>query len=138
MTLPFFARDRERIGQFTLLNRLPSMWVFREYVEDGGLIYGPNRTVMSRRIADYVHRIARGAKPGELPIERSRSAATRKRVGFMRTLPVSGGKWLNKPSAADRRLPGVKGQHCPPLFSRRTAQGCSVGLSTRSTSRAIH
>ena len=70
-TSSLFARDRERIVQFSLLNRLPSMFVFREYVDQGGLMsYGPNRTVMSRRVADYVHRIARGAKPGELPIER--------------------------------------------------------------------
>jgi putative ABC transport system substrate-binding protein len=70
-TSPLFARDRERIVQFALLNRLPSMFVFREYVDQGGLMsYGPNRTAMSRRIADYVNRIARGAKPAELPIER--------------------------------------------------------------------
>ena len=71
MTSPFFARDREQIVQFSLLNRLPSMFVFREYVDQGGLMsYGPSRTVMSRRLADYVHRIARGAKSSELPIER--------------------------------------------------------------------
>jgi putative ABC transport system substrate-binding protein len=71
MTSPLFARDRERLVQFTLLNRLPAMFVFREYVDQGGLAsYGPSRTVMSRRVADYVHRIARGAKPAELPIER--------------------------------------------------------------------
>jgi ABC-type uncharacterized transport system substrate-binding protein len=71
MTSPLFARDRPQIVQFTLLNRLPSMFVFREYVDQGGLAsYGPNRTVMSRRTADYVHRIARGAKPSDLPIER--------------------------------------------------------------------
>jgi len=70
-TSPLFARDRERIVQFALLNRLPSMFVFREYVDQGGLIsYGPSRNAMSRRVADYVHRIARGAKPGDLPIER--------------------------------------------------------------------
>ena len=70
-TSPLFARDRERIVQFSLLNRLPSMFVFREYADQGRLMsYGPNRTVMSRRVADYVHRIARGAKPSELPIER--------------------------------------------------------------------
>ena len=68
---PLFAGDRDRIVQFTLLNRLPSMFVFREFVDQGGLMsYGPNRTAMSRRVADYVHRIARGAKPSELPIER--------------------------------------------------------------------
>jgi len=71
LTSPLFARDRDRIVQFSLINRLPSIWVFREYVDQGGLMsYGPNRTVMSRRVADYVHRIARGARPSELPIER--------------------------------------------------------------------
>ena len=71
MTSPQFARDTDRIAQFTLLNRLPSIWVFREYVDQGGLMsYGPSRTAMSRRIADYVNRIARGAKPSDLPIER--------------------------------------------------------------------
>jgi ABC-type uncharacterized transport system substrate-binding protein len=71
LTSPFFARDRVPIVQFTLLNRLPSIWVFREYVDQGGLAsYGPSRNAMSRRTADYVHRLARGAKPGDLPIER--------------------------------------------------------------------
>jgi putative ABC transport system substrate-binding protein len=71
MTSPLFARDRERLVQFTLLSRLPSISVFREHADLGGLMsYGPNRNVMSRRLAEYVHRIARGAKPGDLPIER--------------------------------------------------------------------
>jgi putative ABC transport system substrate-binding protein len=71
MTSPLFARDRERLVQFTLLNRLPSISVFREHADLGGLMsYGPSRNAMSRRLADYVHRIARGAKPAELPIER--------------------------------------------------------------------
>jgi putative ABC transport system substrate-binding protein len=71
MTSPLLARDRERLVQFTLINRLPSMSVFREHVDQGGLMsYGPSRNAMSRRVADYVHRIARGAKPSDLPIER--------------------------------------------------------------------
>jgi putative ABC transport system substrate-binding protein len=71
MTSPLLARDRDRLVQFTLLNRLPAMFVFREFVDLGGLAsYGPSRTTMSRRTADYVHRIARGAKPSDLPIER--------------------------------------------------------------------
>jgi putative ABC transport system substrate-binding protein len=71
MTSPLFARDRQALVQFTLINRLPSISVFREHADLGGLMsYGPNRNVMSRRLADYVHRIARGAKPSELPIER--------------------------------------------------------------------
>jgi len=70
MTSPLFARDRERLPEFALRHKMASMFVFRDYVDHGGLIsYGPNRTAMARRGADYVNRIARGAKPSELPVE---------------------------------------------------------------------
>jgi putative ABC transport system substrate-binding protein len=70
-TSPFFARDRQKVAQFTRQHRMASMSVFRESVDFGGLMsYGPNRAVMARRAADYVNRIARGAKPSDLPIER--------------------------------------------------------------------
>ena len=46
------------------------MFVFREYVQAGGLAsYGPSITGMYSHAADYVDRIARGAKPAELPVE---------------------------------------------------------------------
>jgi putative ABC transport system substrate-binding protein len=69
-TSPYFAQDREKLAQFTLRRRIASMFVFREYVDLGGLMcYGPSRTVLARRVADYINRIARGAKPSDLPIE---------------------------------------------------------------------
>jgi putative ABC transport system substrate-binding protein len=50
--------------------RLPIIYSSREYVEAGGLIsYGPNFPDLFRRAADYVDKILRGAKPGDLPVE---------------------------------------------------------------------
>ena len=63
MTSPYFAIDRKRLVDFTMQQRIGSMFVFREYVDLGGLMsYGPNRIVLSQRMADYVNRLARGAK----------------------------------------------------------------------------
>jgi putative ABC transport system substrate-binding protein len=46
------------------------MFSLREYVNVGGFMsYGASFTAMYRRAAEYVDRIARGAKPAELPIE---------------------------------------------------------------------
>jgi len=71
LTSPLFARDRQKLAQFTLRHRMASISVFRESVVFGGLMsYGPNRAVMGRRAADYVNRIARGAQPSDLPVER--------------------------------------------------------------------
>ena len=43
----------------------------RDYVEEGGLIsYGANRRQIYRRAAEFVDRILKGAKPGDLPVER--------------------------------------------------------------------
>jgi putative tryptophan/tyrosine transport system substrate-binding protein len=70
MNSPIFFRDRERLAQFALQHRIPSMFAWREWVDAGGLIsYGPSFTGIARRTAEYVDRIGRGAKPAELPIE---------------------------------------------------------------------
>jgi putative tryptophan/tyrosine transport system substrate-binding protein len=70
MTSVVLFRDRARLADFALRHRIPSMFAFREWVEPGGLMsYGPSITGMFARAADYVDRIARGAKPADLPIE---------------------------------------------------------------------
>jgi putative ABC transport system substrate-binding protein len=52
--------------------RVPAIYPEREYADDGGLIaYGPNALEHFRQAADYVDRILRGAKPGDLPINLS-------------------------------------------------------------------
>ena len=50
--------------------RLPAVYPERDYANDGGLMsYGANVADNFRRAADYVDRILRGAKPGDLPIQ---------------------------------------------------------------------
>jgi putative tryptophan/tyrosine transport system substrate-binding protein len=69
-TSPAFYRDRERLAELALRHRIASIFGFREWVEAGGLLsYGSNLPAMFRRAADYVGRIAKGAKPADLPIE---------------------------------------------------------------------
>ena len=69
-TSPSFFRDRARLADFALQHRLLSMFVFREWVDAGGLLcYGPSITALFARVAEFVDRIARGATPSDLPIE---------------------------------------------------------------------
>jgi len=66
-----FLTNRVRIVQFATQRRLPAMSAYRELVEAGGLIsFGPSYAGMHRRAAFYVDRILKGAKPGDLPVER--------------------------------------------------------------------
>jgi putative ABC transport system substrate-binding protein len=61
---------RQRIAEFALQHRLPSVFAWKEYVEAGGLMaYGPNRPETLRRLAVYVDKILKGAKPSDLPVE---------------------------------------------------------------------
>jgi putative ABC transport system substrate-binding protein len=71
LTSPIFAvPDRARLPEFALRHRLATMFSLREYLDVGGLMsYGASFTGMYRRMAEYVDRIARGAKPADLPIE---------------------------------------------------------------------
>jgi putative ABC transport system substrate-binding protein len=50
-------------------SRLPGMYPWPDYVEAGGLMaFGPDLVELWRRIADDVHQILNGAKPGDIPI----------------------------------------------------------------------
>jgi putative tryptophan/tyrosine transport system substrate-binding protein len=60
----------KRIVDFALKSRLPSMYGRREAVDAGGLIYyGADRAYSYRRVAYYVDKILKGAKPADLPVE---------------------------------------------------------------------
>jgi putative ABC transport system substrate-binding protein len=69
-TDPLMNTNRARINDLALDAGLLTMSGFREYVEANGLTsYGPNFPDLFRRGADYVDKILRGAKPGDLPVE---------------------------------------------------------------------
>jgi ABC-type uncharacterized transport system substrate-binding protein len=61
--------NQKRIASFALKSRLPSIG-YREYVNGGGLMsYGADQADSYRRVAYYVDRILKGAKPADLPVE---------------------------------------------------------------------
>ena len=69
---PMFLRDRAAIAQALLERRIPSIAAFRENMEAGALIsYGFDLMGLFYDIASYVHQIARGANPSDMPIEQS-------------------------------------------------------------------
>ena len=68
---PLMSANQKRIVDFTLKSRLPSMYYTRGDVEAGGLMYyGADIADSYRRVAYYVDRILKGAKPADLPVER--------------------------------------------------------------------
>jgi putative tryptophan/tyrosine transport system substrate-binding protein len=65
-----FVNERRQIAAFALASRLPTVFNFREHVEDGGLMsYGIELRQNYRRSAYFVDRILKGEKPGNLPVE---------------------------------------------------------------------
>ena len=67
---PVMRTNRKRIAGFALKSRLPSMYSSRETVDAGGLMsYGADLADSYRRVAIYVDKILKGAKPADLPVE---------------------------------------------------------------------
>ena len=63
--------NRKRIVGFALKSRLPSVFFSRQAVDAGGLMsYGADLADSYRRVAYYVDKILKGAKPADLPVER--------------------------------------------------------------------
>ena len=65
-----FVTERRRLVDLAARNRLPAVYLVREFVDAGGLMsYGPNLADLYRRAAIYVDKILKGAKPADLPVE---------------------------------------------------------------------
>ena len=91
---PLMATNQKRIVGFALKSRLPSVYNRREDIEAGGLMsYGADFADSYRRVAYYVDRILKGAKPADLPVEQPTkfelviNLKTAKQIGL--TIPQS-------------------------------------------------
>jgi putative ABC transport system substrate-binding protein len=66
----FTSLNRKLIVAQTARLRIPTIYPYRYFVDEGGLLsYGVDVLDLFRRAPDYVDRILRGAKPGELPVQ---------------------------------------------------------------------
>ena len=67
---PLTGSHRSAIIELAAKVRMPTMYGYREYVDEGGFMaYGPNYRAVFRRAAVYVDKILKGSKPADLPVE---------------------------------------------------------------------
>jgi len=65
-----FMSHRSEIVRFAVANRLPAVYPYREFVDEGGMMsYGPHLIRQCERIASYIDRVLRGTRVAELPIQ---------------------------------------------------------------------
>jgi ABC-type uncharacterized transport system substrate-binding protein len=65
-----FLVHHARVLELAAKHGLPAMYPYREFADAGGMMsYGPNRLALYRRLAVYVDKILKGAKPADMPVE---------------------------------------------------------------------
>jgi putative ABC transport system substrate-binding protein len=91
-SVSLMAANRKRIADFALKSRLPSVYNSRESVDAGGLMsYNADPADSYQRVATYVDKILKGAKPADLPVEQPKkfeliiNLKTAKQIGL--TIP---------------------------------------------------
>jgi putative ABC transport system substrate-binding protein len=94
LSSPNFTSARAQIAELAIKSRLPTMFIFKTYVQAGGLMsYGADYVAMHRQAAFYVAKILTGTKPRDIPIEQPSqfefviNLKTAKALGF--TVPTS-------------------------------------------------
>ena len=70
LTHGFAVINRARIMDLAEQQRMPVLYGWREFVEEGGLMsYGPDIATLVRQAAAYVDRLLKGAQPSDLPVQ---------------------------------------------------------------------
>ena len=99
---PLLFAERRTIVQLAARHRVPAVYETRSFAENGGLLsYGPLEQERFRRMAWYVDRILRGARPGDLPIEQPTT------FELVVNLKVAGALGLTMPPSLLRRADEV-------------------------------
>ena len=87
---PLMNANRKRITGFALKSRLPSIYNGKDFVDEGGLLsYGADLAASHRRVAVFIDKILKGAKPADLPVEQPTkfefviNLKTAKQIGLM-------------------------------------------------------
>jgi putative tryptophan/tyrosine transport system substrate-binding protein len=72
LSSPFFTPQRTYIAQLAIRQKLPTMFIFKTYVEAGGLMsYGTDPKSIFRQLGFYVAKILNGSKPADLPVQQA-------------------------------------------------------------------
>ena len=122
---PSFVERRPEVAALAIEHRLPTMFVFKSYVESGGLMsYGVEQLAMYRRIGLYVAKILNGTKPADLPVEQPT------RFELVVNLKTAKALGLELPAVAAR--PRRRGDR---MIGAASSSRCSAG---RQLGRARH
>jgi putative tryptophan/tyrosine transport system substrate-binding protein len=72
LSSPFFTPQRAHIAELAIKQRLPTMFIFKSYVDAGGLMsYGTDPKAIFRQLGFYAAKILNGTKPADLPVEQA-------------------------------------------------------------------
>jgi putative ABC transport system substrate-binding protein len=72
LSSPFFANAGPHIAELAIQQRLPTMFIFKTYVQAGGLMsYGTDPQAIFRQLGFYAAKILNGTKPADLPVEQA-------------------------------------------------------------------
>ena len=72
LSTPLFIAGAQPLADLSVKHKLPSLFGPKDHVAAGGLMsYSPNRRDLYRRGAVFVDKILKGARPGDLPVERA-------------------------------------------------------------------